>query len=114
VKQMTCLSVYQEPHVMQSYCDHFMVRSCNIEECPYSTFSSNVITINAMAPKIQMSCCVSSHLYLLMVESLIGLQVSRSKQLPSLTVIMALHYILLIEYMTIRDHVWSLYISCLL
>jgi hypothetical protein len=56
---MTCLGVYQEPHVILSYCDHFMVRSCNMQDCPYSTFSSNVITMDEMAPKIQMRCCVS-------------------------------------------------------
>ena len=38
---------------------------------------------------------VVSHLSLLMSESLIGLQVSRSRQLPSLTVIVERHYILL-------------------
>ena len=59
MEQMACLGVYQEPHVIQSYNDHFMVRSCNIQECPYSTFLSNVITMDAMAPKIQMRCCVS-------------------------------------------------------
>ena len=56
---MACLGVYQEPHVIQSYYDHFMVRSCNIQECPYSTFLSNVITMDAMAPRIQMRWCVS-------------------------------------------------------
>ena len=56
---MACLGVYQEPHVIQSYYDHFMVRSCNMQDCPYSTFSSNVITMDALAPRIQMRCCVS-------------------------------------------------------
>jgi hypothetical protein len=55
---MTCLGVYQEPHVIQSYYDQFMVRSYNIQDCPYSTFSSNVITEDAMAPRLQMRCCV--------------------------------------------------------
>ena len=59
MKQMACLGVYQEPHVIQSYHDHFMVRSCNMQDCPYSTFSSNVITMDALAPRIQMRCCVS-------------------------------------------------------
>ena len=56
---MACLGVYQEPRVIQSYFDHFMVRSCNMQDCPYSTFSSNVITMDALAPRIQMRCCVS-------------------------------------------------------
>ena len=56
---MACLGVYQEPQVIQSYYDHFMVRSCNMQDCPYSTFSCNVITMNALAPRIQMRCCVS-------------------------------------------------------
>ena len=94
MKHMACLSVYQEPHVIQSYYDHFMVRSCNMQDCPYSTFSSNVITMDALVPKIQMRCGVSP--VPVMVESLIGLQVSRSKQLPSLTDIMTRHYIRLI------------------
>jgi hypothetical protein len=58
-EQMICLDVYQEPQVIQSYYDHFTVRSCNIQDCPYSTFSSNLITMDAMAPRIQMRCCVS-------------------------------------------------------
>ena len=56
---MACLGVYQEPHVIQSYYDHFMVRLCNMQDCPYSAFSSNVITMDALAPRIQMRCGVS-------------------------------------------------------
>jgi hypothetical protein len=56
---MACLSVYQEPHVIQSYCDHFMVRSCNMQDCQYSTSSSNIITMDALALRIQMRCCCS-------------------------------------------------------
>ena len=36
-----------------------MVRSCSMQDCPYSTFSSIVITMDALVPRIQMRCYVS-------------------------------------------------------
>ena len=69
-----------QPHDIQSWCDYLIAHGCVMIGYQHNQQSSQLMT----------------HLYLLMVASLIGLQVSRSKQLPSLTVIMEQHYILVV------------------